>query len=404
MLDKELGFATKRIDPEKRISYPTLSMFAAKRKAEMEMLAEEMRVLYVALTRAREKLYLVATDKKTLKTLTSWTQVNAHPEWLLPDFLRANAKTFLDWIGPAVIRHRAGKALLDLLGEPHHAMAEVASDASTWQLSVVSAGQLAAAESERLHDRAETGQLIRSRQPVPVESPYKEQVHERLSWGYSWEKSVNRMAKQTVSEIKRQREHFTNVEGSDTSLIRSFRSSIAERPKFMQATTLTASEKGTAMHTVMQHLDFRSPVTADFVAATIDRLVVDEIMTEGEAGVVDIAAIVQFFETDLGQRVLQAEQIEREVPFSFAIPAAEAYGDVEEGDELVLIQGVIDCLLTEPDGMVLIDYKSDAIERKFMNGFQEAKPVLADRYRLQLDMYAKAIQQIRQMPLQAKYL
>ncbi|HET7616241.1 MAG TPA: PD-(D/E)XK nuclease family protein, partial [Bacillales bacterium] len=153
-----------------------------------------------------------------------------------------------------------------------------------------------------------------------------------------------------------------------------------------------------------QHLSLSEPISEARITETLDRLVVNEIMTEGEVHSVDVAAIMQFFQSDLGRRMLTADKIEREVPFSLALPAKEAYADWDEGEESVLIQGVIDCLMTEKDGLVLIDYKSDAIKGRFINGFAEAKPILADRYRLQLDLYAKAVRQIRKKPLKEKYL
>ena len=103
LLDKDLGFATKYIDAKKRISYPSLPQIAFTKKKKMELLAEEMRVLYVALTRAKEKLILIGTVKDVEKAKQKWSQMAMHSNWLLHEFDRACAKSYLDWIGPSLV-------------------------------------------------------------------------------------------------------------------------------------------------------------------------------------------------------------------------------------------------------------------------------------------------------------
>ncbi len=111
MLDKEYGFAAKYVNVEKRITYPSLPQIAFKRRKKMEMLAEEMRVLYVALTRAKEKLYLTGTLKDADKKIEQWNDVSTHTDWLLKDYERASASCYMDWVGPALIRHQDSKEL-----------------------------------------------------------------------------------------------------------------------------------------------------------------------------------------------------------------------------------------------------------------------------------------------------
>ena len=106
LLDKDYGFATKYVNPELRITYPSLPQLAFKKKKQLELIAEEMRVLYVALTRAKEKLYLIASVNDAEKSLKNWSSKATHSEWLLKDYVRAGAKSYLDWIGPSLIRHQ----------------------------------------------------------------------------------------------------------------------------------------------------------------------------------------------------------------------------------------------------------------------------------------------------------
>jgi ATP-dependent helicase/nuclease subunit A len=221
MLHKELGFGTKYIDPKLRISYPTLPMLAMKQKMKLEMLAEEMRVLYVALTRAREKLIFVGTVKDAEKTVKKWRRHIALPNRVLPDYTRAGGQRYLDWVGPALVRHRDGRPLRDLIGvdDPTH---DVARDASEWRISVIKAVELEEIDGQKKEDRQDIEQALKSFRPVPVDNEEKERVDERLSWTYGYPQSSAHMSKQTVSEIKRQRESLTNTDGSDTRYIRQF--------------------------------------------------------------------------------------------------------------------------------------------------------------------------------------
>lgn len=404
MLHKEWGFGTKYIDPKRRISYPTLPMLAMKRKMKMEMLAEEMRVLYVAFTRAREKLYLVGTLKDAGKTVKQWGQHAADSRRLLPDYARANAKCYIDWVGPALMRHRDSEPLRAII-EAKDPKDGKERDPSRWRTSLIRAADLIeAVDEQREAEREEIEEALKAFRPVPFSSEEKERVNERLSWTYGHPQSAVHMSKQTVSEIKRQRESMTNTEGTDTQYIRRFRSPIAERPRFMRERRLTAAEKGTAMHNVMQHVDLTGPVTEEKLRDTVHRLVVNEIMTEEEADAVVMEPILRFFESSLGRRMLDADSVQREVPFSLALPAEEAYPNWSEPEETVLVQGVIDCVIEEADGLVLLDYKTDAIHGRFAGGFAEARPVLAERYRVQLDMYARAIERIWRKPLKGTFL
>jgi ATP-dependent helicase/nuclease subunit A len=130
-----------------------------------------------------------------------------------------------------------------------------------------------------------------------------------------------------------------------------------------------------------------------------------ELLTKEQAEEVDPQGITKFLESELGERILRAKKIQREIPFSLALPAQEVFPDWREGEqETVLVQGVIDCVFEEEDALVLIDYKTDAISARYAGGFEEAKSVMIERYNLQLGLYSKAIEQIWKKPIKEKYL
>ncbi|MDQ0198133.1 helicase-exonuclease AddAB subunit AddA [Neobacillus ginsengisoli] len=400
MLDKEFGFAAKYVNAEKRIAYPSLPQLAFKRKKKMEMLSEEMRVLYVALTRAKEKLYLIGTINNADKTLDLWNEVTSNSDWLLKDYERASAVSFLDWIGPAIIRHQDCSVLrrTEITEIPD----EISVHPSSWKITIMDAESIKKQANEQQTEEDHFIEKVKKADKVPIESTYKDEINARLSWEYSFPDAASYRSKQSVSELKRQRE--MSDEQSGTDLIRKFKKSILKRPKFMQEKSLSPAERGTAMHMVMQHVDLINPVTVEAIEAQLQGMVNNELLTPEQAAVIDPKMIVQFFRTELGKRYTKANIINREIPFTLSMPANEVYPSWKDEDEPIFIQGVIDCVFEDENGLVLIDYKSDGITDRFKGGFEQAKSILEDRYRMQIDLYTKAIEKIWKRKVDERYL
>lgn len=399
LLDKDFGFASKYVNPELRITYPSLPQIAFKRKKQLEMIAEEMRVLYVALTRAKEKLYLIGTVKDVEKSLQNWSASSSHGDWLLKDYVRAGAKSYLDWIGPAVIRHRDSSGLI----ENQLINAEISTHPSNWLIEVVPNAELQAVEDEEAIEQEKLLESVRNAERVDSESEYKEKILEQLSWSYANKDASVHRSKQSVSELKRQAE--IRDDQSSTELLRKFKRPILTRPAFMQEKSLTPAEKGTITHLIMQHIDLGNPVTESIVDSTVEDLLKRELMTEEQKAAVYTSVVVRFFESDIGRRMQQASSIRREVPFTMALPANEAYNDWKKGEEQIMVQGIIDCIFEDEQGsIVLLDYKTDAITNRFTNGFEGAREILADRYRMQLQLYTRAIESILQKKVDERYL
>lgn len=136
----------------------------------------------------------------------------------------------------------------------------------------------------------------------------------------------------------------------------------------------------------------------------MDEMVHNELLTEEQRSSIEPQLIVQFFETELGQRIVQAKSVRREIPFSLSFPAQEIYSDWQGEDEPVLIQGIVDCVFEDEHGLVLLDYKTDGISGRFKGGFAEARPVLENRYKIQIDMYTRALEQILKREVNERYL
>jgi ATP-dependent helicase/nuclease subunit A len=403
LLDKEYGFAAKYVNVEKRITYPSLPQLAFKRKKKMEMLAEEMRVLYVALTRAKEKLYLLASVKSFQKKMDKWSQALDHTDWLLKDYERAAANSYLDWIGPSLVRHHDCKIMLeDEWSQSALVPQDLIKHPSCWKVEVIKAHEAAILEEEAQSENQTWIEKIAKGERIEIESPYKEEIEERLSWSYSYTSAATHRSKQSVSEIKRQMD--TTDEASSTQMLRKFTKPLMNRPRFMQEKALTPAEIGTAMHMVMQHIDFLNPIDQDAIFILLDEMVQKELLTEEQKSVINPDLLCAFLKSSLGKRMCASPKLQREIPFSLALPAREAYGDWKGSDEPILVQGIIDCLFEDENGLVLVDYKTDGITDRFKGGYEEAKPILEKRYKVQIDLYTKAVEQIYKRPVVERFL
>ncbi|MCF2648361.1 helicase-exonuclease AddAB subunit AddA [Niallia circulans] len=399
LLDKDLGFATKYIDAKKRISYPSLPQIAFSKKKKMELLAEEMRVLYVALTRAKEKLILIGAVKDIEKAKQKWSQIAGHSNWLLNEFDRAQAKSYLDWIGPALVRHRDNTWIhLESWSEKD----EISSHPSNWEVKVLQKEELLTRSvEEEVKDEEWLNKIVEGKK-IESSSVYKEAIKETFAWSYSSEESTSHRSKQSVSELKRQGELRDAQSG--TELVKAWKQTVWNRPRFMQEKKLSPAEIGTAMHMVMQHVDVKAEVTEASLKQLLDEMVRKELLTSEQVEVIDISSILSFFQSSLGKRMQQAPKLVREIPFNIAYPASRVYADWSGEEEPVLVQGIIDVFFEDELGTVLLDYKTDTITARYKGGYEEAKPILESRYKIQMELYTEALEKILKRKIEEKYL
>src|SRR5699024_3218969 len=197
-------------------------------------------------------------------------------------------------------------------------------------------------------------------------------------------------AKQSVTEIKRRMELADEYSGH--AITQKFTPALSKRPQFLQEkTTLSAAEKGTAMHALMQHIPLTKAWTVHELDVFVERLVTKELLTKEEGDSLDLQVIEQFFKSPLGELMLTSEQVQREVPFAYRIAAKDIYTDWHEDDEYVLVQGVIDCLIFDEDEITIIDYKTDQITEDVSDALKEK---LKKRYEIQVELYKEAVEAI----------
>lgn len=400
LLHKTLGFGSRWIDPDRRQSVPTLLFLAIREQMRADALAEEMRILYVAVTRAREKLILVGAVRDADKQANQWAAALHCRGWLLPEYVRSPASSFLDWIGPCVIRHQSAEVLHELAGETPDRSA-VSRDRSSWTISMIAGGRLAADRTAEL--KADRARLERVKQGQKVEShsDMRDEVERRLGWTYPQRGATVYMAKQTVTEIKSQQEYFSG--GQDDRLLAGRLQTIGgERPRFLQKGTLSPAERGTALHVLMQHLDLGMATDEEGIKLQGLGLVEKELLTPEQAKSLNYTAVARFFLSPIGRKMKNAEKVIRECPFSLVLEADKVYPSWEqtdqEGKEQVLVQGVIDCIIEDGGELTLLDYKTDRLSPHFSDE-SLAGEELKRRYHVQLDLYRQAIEKIWRRPV-----
>lgn len=389
----ELGLGPDYVDPERRISYPTVVKQVLKRKIKIETLSEEMRILYVAFTRAKEKLIITGSINNIENTAEKWYGAAAQKGDKVSEYAIGNAKSYLDWIGPAVVRHICGKKLREIIGK-EDVSEFVIDDKSRW--NVVIWNKESFIKKINVDDEEEQDIIkdIESANLSNEKSKYNEEISRRLNWKYKYVEASNIPAKFSVSELKRK---FTLIDINESREMIS--STLLKKPAFIQKNrTLSASEKGTLMHLVMQHLELKKVSSAEEIEEQVKRLVQRQFITENEGKVVQIDKILKFFRTDLGQRMKNAKNIYREIPFFTEISTVELYKDLPKElyeDEKVLIQGIIDCYFEEDNKLVLLDYKTDFVDD--INKFKE-------KYNLQIYYYKRALERMTGKSVKNTYL
>lgn len=398
LIHKDLGIGPTLVDKETMVKYPTLQKLAIKYKVRMESLAEEMRILYVALTRAREKLIMVGSSKKLVKDLKNWSSNISCSEWNLPQADVAKAKSCLDWIVPALVRHRDGEVLRDELEESTEIANEITQHESKWSINIYNNYQINKyTDATQTLDDKELLNKVVNMEPVAGYGDYGEIISQRLTWEYPYTFVTNKGAKVSVTEVKR---YFGIGEKEEQGEVYNNQLFGLKRPEFLKTSKgLSPAERGTAMHLVMQHLDLKNSAYEESIKQQLEAMELAQVITPQQAEVIDIPSILAFFNSSLGKSVMSSNSVKREVPFTLALPAGEIYPELSEMEnkESILVQGVIDLVIDEPDGLIIVDYKTDHV-------LKEDYEQLIKKYIGQINLYTRAIETIWKRPVKDKYL
>ncbi|MED4129694.1 helicase-exonuclease AddAB subunit AddA [Shouchella miscanthi] len=387
-IHQTLGFGSTYLDVERRVKYPTMAEAAIKKLQEREQISEELRVLYVALTRAKEKLFLLGSVKEREAKLEAWIE---QAESSLSLHERKQARRFFDWIMPVVLRHEDVNRVSNKKEHP-----------SKWTLDdMVEVPSLARTQPQSTNT---TVQLLQQLERLDGRTAGMEcEVERRLAFNYIYPVATKTAAKQSVTELKRKTNWYSLDEEMNTS--RKNVMHAMKEPRFLKGDQkLSSTEKGSLMHRIMQRLSFQTKDPSHIkqeIEAISNRLA----LKKEERSAISYQRIIDFHQSSVGTRLLNSKKVKREVPFSYVQPKQQ-FSSQEEGAEEddVLIRGIIDVLWWDENGeLFLLDYKTDRIQSSGLEK-QEVEKVLKERYEHQIAQYKQAIEAIWNVPVKECWL
>lgn len=397
LLHQELGFGPDIVDFRHRISRPSALKKAIREKVRVEALSEEMRILYVAMTRAKEKLILTGSVGNVEKSADKWLNTASTRDARLPAYAMLKSSGYLDWIGPALIRHKneanGGISLLHYASPGNEYHGAFIADVSRWRIRIWNRNDILSGRISEIREEKEFLGWLDSHAAVLEPSERFRKVKKQLEWNYPFAK-VNRVpAKVTVTELKRRFED----ELADASHIPIRVPQLVKKPLFLEEEKgLSAAEKGTILHFVMQHLD----LSDSDLQRQLDTMVKKDLLTEQQAKTVSLEKISHFLESDMGRRMRSASKLYREIPFNLEIPCHAIFPEMAEENyrnETLLLQGIIDCYFEEQDGLVLLDYKTDSVTPGSVDE-------IIGKYRIQLDYYTRTLERVTGKKVKERYL
>lgn len=457
LIDKNAGLGLKGYFPDIRVSFPTMPWFYVKDVKEAALKAEEQRILYVALTRARDKLFLtgfVKGFKKSsggLNTLGELIKNSASVEGRqLPTDIITQANTYLEWLIMGFARHLDGGNPLRVAIEYEGPTYFDLPDKKCRIKVEVHDGSLYGDLDYKADIDETTINKVRELKAVnSVELP--QEIVDRFNYTYPYSDATRRTAKISVSELKRRFQEreleagtidslnepiatvntgakravsdailgqaikldpksSANVEAKNTNAAglpimeasdvtvssdELANSVFGRKPQALQSEedVLTGAQWGTLMHEAMQWLPLAQYTQAS-LTKELDALVTKGTFTEEERNLLSDTSLYKFFSSDLGKRLINAKRIEREMPFSMLFEGKRVYDTLEDGENLFL-QGIIDTAFEEDGEWVLVDYKTDRVK---------SGEDLIKRYKIQMDLYKEALQRLTGMPVKACYI
>ncbi|MCL2360239.1 MAG: helicase-exonuclease AddAB subunit AddA [Defluviitaleaceae bacterium] len=333
ILHSEKGLGPKYVNLKKRTRSKTLAHYALSRLTRRENLSEELRCLYVAMTRAKELLILTGRTTNWARDMEKWSDAAAVP--VLSTYYRQGAGKFLDLIMPCLLKHQDGISLTD--DDTDRYFDEIYNHPARFDIRVHhDLVQFEAPEIEQYP------KYPASQSPPPLSIP-----------------AVNLPSKLSISDIKRL--YASDI--SPDSTPHQDPPPTFDPPAFLQDQTeggITAMALGSALHAIAEHLDFHRHTTIDDIEQLIIQLKEKNLLTPEAAIAINRSKILKLALSPMADRIRASGNVYRETPFVMAIPANDLYADLPQTQESILVHGIIDLYFEEPDGLVLVDFKSES--------------------------------------------
>ena len=374
LCDKKLGLGLSVADLQNRIRYPSAAKRAIMAKTAGESLSEEMRVLYVAMTRARDRLIMTYASRSLESDLQD---IANRMDFDNGQLLSREAGCPGDWILLSAMRRIEAGQLHELGGRP----SETVASEFCWKICVASAPE---SQANGINPDVEIIDL-----EVSEEDRLK--LSEGLSFRYPHMAATQAPSKQTATDKKGRLkdEEAALHAGDNRTFVRSWR-----KPTFITK-TLEGKAYGNAIHAAMQYIRYENCGSLSGVRQEIARLADENYISRQQADAVDCEAIAAFFQQRVGKMLCEGATCLREFKFSILDDGTKYQPDLS--GEQVLLQGVVDCAILESDGIIILDFKTDRVSTA-------SAAAAAQRYRIQIETYADALSRIYEMPVKAKYL
>lgn len=387
-----LGFGPQYVNYIKRFSHDTVFKQCIKNKIRIENLSEEMRILYVAMTRAKEKLIITGSVKKIDSSMKKWSEALYEEEFKFSKDLISKGKSYLDWICFSIMRHSEVKTIRenlssDIIGGKTY------SDSSKWKVNFHNKEDIKVFSVDEPDEVSidEKKNKINNKILEFLNSKDEElynEIDKRLTYKYPYEEINMIPASISVSEVKRRVLEEENSENI-------FYKPELKKPRFLEGKkSLSPSERGTALHTVMQHINLSIGSSYDSIKSEIEEMEKNYIISKDEKKSISINKVLEFLKSPLGKRFVNSENKFRETPFQIKVPIEEIFPKYKK-DGTIIVQGVIDGFFEEGNDIILIDYKSDYVDNR---------EEIIEKYKVQINYYKKALEKITGKKVKEAYI
>ena len=390
LLHQDIGFGPKLIDSERKIEYNTLAKEAIRIKSKKETISEEMRVLYVALTRAKEKLIITGISKDLHKALNEKEQMLGM--YTAGDIQKNNDKSvdkinsqlvekytsYLDWLELVYLYNK--DKVTDIIELKEYKKSSILADLQKQEKEELDIEKIIKETNDKKENSEERKNI-------------RKEINELLSWKYLFMESSKIPTKTSVTKLKQAEEMENVVEIYDIEdLMKAQEKEVQQSkltyiPRFMEEQQkLTPAQKGTLMHLCIQKLDESKEYTREDIEEFVQKLYEENSISKIERESVNTKTLYEYTKSELWQELKQAKKVKKEQPFYINIPAKKIYENAEESEN-ILVQGIIDLYyIDKDDKLVLVDFKTDYIKKG-----EEYK--LEEKYKVQLDLYKQALEQ-----------
>lgn len=381
LLHQEMGIGAKYIDYNAQVQYDTLTREAVKNVIRNESISEEMRILYVALTRAKEKLIITGISNDLVNQIESvekQKEIYPRKDGKINPILVKKYKSYLDWI------------ILVYLYEKNNTEHLI-------ELNKIYPSEIINGKKEYVQE-SDKNKIVELLDTKEISEDLLNNIKCKIEYEYKNKLATTIPTKSSVTKLKQMKEKQIGVDIEELSRVEETEITF-HKPKFLEEEKdekITSAQKGTLIHLCMQKLNPKEQYDLQKIQDLINDLEQKQIITEKEADAINIYKILDFTKSKIWEQLKTAKEIYQEKPFYINVPVKTIYE--QEIDENVLVQGIIDLYYIDKDNnLILLDYKTDYVEKG-------KEYELIEKYKTQLELYKQALEQALHKKVDKTYI